>query len=44
MTRTVLWFVAAVAIFALGMLAVLGLFAPVTQSVSLSTDAEAASF
>jgi prepilin-type N-terminal cleavage/methylation domain-containing protein len=34
--------VAAVAIFSLGMLAVLGLFAPVTQSVSASSDAEAA--
>src|SRR5262245_11752658 len=34
--------VAAVAVFALGMVAVIGLFAPVTKSVSASGDAEAA--
>jgi prepilin-type N-terminal cleavage/methylation domain-containing protein len=34
--------VAAVAIFAIGMVAVLGLFAPITKSVSVSADAETA--
>lgn len=34
--------IAAVAIFAIGMVAVLGLFTPVTKSVSTVTDAEAA--